>query len=60
MTTKELVLKAIEDLPDDADIDEVVERLYFLHALEQSIREADAGELIPHEEVQRQVAEWLR
>jgi hypothetical protein len=60
MTTKELVLKVLEQLPDDADVDEFLERLDFLRELEAAIREADAGETIPHEEVMKELARWLQ
>jgi predicted transcriptional regulator len=60
MTTKELVLKTLEQLPDDADVEEFLERLDFLRELEASIREADAGETIPHEQVMQEIARWLR
>jgi predicted transcriptional regulator len=60
MTTRELVLKALNGLPDDADIEDFLERLRFLRELEEAIREADAGETVPHEEIQQQLARWLR
>lgn len=56
-TVKDMALDAIQQLPDDTTIDEMMERLYFLGRLEQGIREADAGDLIPHEEIER---EFLR
>jgi hypothetical protein len=60
MTTKQLVQRVVKDLPDDATIEDVIERLYFLHNLQRSIAQADAGETIPHEDVMRQMDEWLK
>lgn len=51
MTTKELVLRTLEFLPDDASIDDVIERLYLLRKIEIGLRQADAGNLIEHEVV---------
>jgi len=43
MTTKEKVVHAVADLPDDATIEDAMERLLFLAKVERGIREADAG-----------------
>jgi hypothetical protein len=60
MTAKQLVHQALDSLPDDATIEDVIERLYFLHRLQKSIAQADAGEKIPHEDVMRHMDECLR
>ena len=48
--TKKKILKVVEQLPDDATIEEAIERLYFLAKVEKGIREADAGLTVSHEE----------
>jgi len=58
--TKEQMLKAIQDLPDDASVDEAVERLYFLEKIERGIAEADAGRTVSHEEALRRLSRWLK
>jgi predicted transcriptional regulator len=59
MTQKELVLDAINELPDEASLDEIAERIEFLAAVQKGIDQLDRGESIPHEEVKRQLAAWL-
>jgi predicted transcriptional regulator len=59
MTQKELVLDAISELPDEASLDEIAERIEFLAAIQKGIDQLDRGEGIPHEEVKRQLATWL-
>ena len=59
MTQKEFVLDAISDLPDEASLDEIAERIEFLAAIQKGIDQLDRGEGIPHEEVKRQLATWL-
>ena len=59
MTTKEKMLEAVGTLPDDAGIEDAMERLYFLAKIEKGIQEADAGLTIPHEEVTRRVSKRL-
>jgi hypothetical protein len=60
MTQKELVLKAIAVVPDDASLAKIAERVAFLGAVQKGLDQLDRGEGIPHEEVKRQLAAWLR
>ena len=60
MTTKEKVIQAVQALPDDASIEDAMERLLLLAKIERGIQQADAGELIPHEKVKERMAKWLK
>jgi predicted transcriptional regulator len=57
---KQQILNAIEDLPDDADIEDALDRLYLLYKVERGLRQADQGELISQEEVRQRMAKWLK
>jgi predicted transcriptional regulator len=59
MTQKEMVLDAINELPDAASLDEIAQRIEFLAAVQKGIDQLDRGEGIPHDEVKRQLATWL-
>ena len=59
MTQKALVLDAIKELPDEASLEEIAERIEFLAAIQKGIDQLDRGEGIPHDEVKRQLARWL-
>lgn len=60
MTAKEQMLKVIQALPEDADFEQAMERLYLVYKVQRGLAEADAGKMLSHEEVCRQVAEWLK
>jgi predicted transcriptional regulator len=60
MTTKERVVQAIQELPEDASIEDAMERPLFLAKIERGLQQADAGETIPHEDVKARMAKWLR
>jgi predicted transcriptional regulator len=60
MEAKQQVLKAIEELPDDAGVEEALDRLYLLYKIERGLRQADRGELLTQEEVRERMARWLR
>lgn len=59
MSQKELVLEAIRELPDDATIDAIADRVEFIAALQKGINDLDRGDTVPHEEVKRRLAAWL-
>jgi predicted transcriptional regulator len=52
---RERAMEAIRDLPEDATVEHVMERLYFLAKVEEGLRQADAGQTISHEEARRRV-----
>ena len=54
-TTREQILEALRDLPDDATFDDAIERLTFLAKIDAGLAELDAGKGIPHEEVKRRL-----
>ncbi len=60
MTTKEKVIHVVEDLPNDATIEDAMERLLFLAKVERGIQEADAEQTIPHAWVRERMAKWLK
>jgi predicted transcriptional regulator len=59
MSQKELVLDAIQELPDDASIDQIADRVEFLSAIQKGINDIDRGDTVPHEEIKKQLAAWL-
>jgi hypothetical protein len=60
MTTKEKLVHAVEDLPDDATIEDAMERLFFLAKIERGVRQADEEQTIPHSAVRERMAKWLK
>lgn len=53
--SKGQIVKAVADLPEDATLDDAIERLLFLSKIEQGLEQARRGETIPHEEVERRI-----
>jgi predicted transcriptional regulator len=52
---KERAIEAIRGLPEDATVEDVMERLYFLAKVEEGMRQADAGQTMSHEEAKRRL-----
>ena len=50
-TAKQLALRAVEQLPDDATLEDAMERLYLLEKIERGREDIRAGRVVTHEEV---------
>ena len=57
--TKEQMLEAIQGLPEDATIEDAMERLYLLHKIERSVMQADSGHKVSQAEARRRMKRWL-
>jgi predicted transcriptional regulator len=60
ISSKEAAIRAIEQLPDDASTEDIMYTLYVRQKIERGLRDAEAGNLIAHEDVKREINEWLR
>jgi predicted transcriptional regulator len=59
LSAKERILKAVQDLPAEAGIEDAMERLYLLLKIEKGFQQADAGETVSHEEAKERMKKWL-
>ena len=51
---KQLLREAVEQLPDDASVEDVMERLYFLAKVARGLEAAERGDTVSHEDVRRE------
>lgn|GEM_PF-2073461 len=49
-TTRERILRALENLPENATVDDAIERLVFMAKIDAGLAELDSGLGIPHDE----------
>ena len=52
-TVKQRAIEALQTLPEDATIDDAIERLCLIAKIEEGLRQSDAGGLTDHEEVKK-------
>ena len=50
---KRKIVEAVESLPEDATVDDAIERLYFLAKVERGLEQSEAGDVIPHEDIKK-------
>jgi predicted transcriptional regulator len=59
MSDKQTVLELVNRMPDTLSLDQIREELELLSKLREGYADAQAGRVVPHEEVKRQYAAWL-
>jgi predicted transcriptional regulator len=59
MTTKQIAIHSIEELPENASWEDIQERINFVAGVRKSLKELDEGKGIPHEKVKEEFAQWL-
>jgi len=53
MTAKEQLRSVLDELPDEASLEDIVHEFYLRSVMERGIDDVETGRLIPHEEVKR-------
>jgi hypothetical protein len=56
---KQELLKLMEDLPEQVEVDEVFYRLYLREKLTAAEEDVEAGRVLSHEEVTAETAKWF-
>lgn len=60
MITKEKIQKTIQNLPDNPEIELVIEKLILLDKIEQGIKDVNEGNVFSGEEVREKLEKWLK
>ena len=60
MLTKEKVLSAINKLPGEFSVDQAIDELILLEKIDKGLAQSEANEVIPDEELDNELPEWLR
>lgn len=58
MSNKDAVIEAVRDLPEEVSFEEILEQIAILAAIHRGEQAADAGQVIPHEEVKKRISSW--
>jgi predicted transcriptional regulator len=59
MTSKEMAIRSIQQLPEDATREDIQERINQIAGVRKGLRELDEGKGIDHERVRLEFKEWL-
>ena len=58
--TKEIIREALDELPNEFTLDELMERLILLQSFEQGKQQYREGQTLTHEEVGQRLDKWLK
>ncbi|SDH04272.1 hypothetical protein [Nitrosomonas sp. Nm132] len=58
LAAKQEALKTIDQLPDDADMDEIMYRLYVLDKIRKGQEAAEQGKTVTSEQLKREIEAW--
>ena len=53
-TDKQRAIDVLRELPDDATLDDAIERLCFIAKVQEGLNQSKAGNVISHNEVKKQ------
>ena len=60
MLTKEKIQKTIQSLPENPELELVIEKLILLDKIDQGIKDADNGDIYTREQVRDELKKWLK
>jgi predicted transcriptional regulator len=59
MSDKELVIDLLKKLPADAKLTDISKEIEFLAAIREGEEQADRGEVVSHEQVEKEFKTWI-
>ncbi|HEX8452224.1 MAG TPA: hypothetical protein VF647_09025 [Longimicrobium sp.] len=60
VSAKQLLREAVERLPEDATVEDAMDRLYFVSKVARGLQAAHRGDVVTHEEARRILLEDRR
>ena len=57
-TLKQEALESLQHLPEDADIDVIIYRLYVVDKVRKSRQAIERGEVISHDDLKSEIEKW--
>ncbi len=58
-TAKEEVKRILEELPEDASLEDIQYHIYVRQKIERGLEDLEGGRVLSEEEFERRIAKWL-
>ena len=59
MSDKQKVIAAVNKLPESATLEDIRANLQLMANLREGLADAEAGRVVPHEQVKREFRSWI-
>jgi len=60
MLVKEQVSETIARMPDEFELDDIIDKLIFLDKIEQGLKDSEEGRVYSEEEAAKKLEKWLQ
>ena len=57
---KEKLMETIKDMPQDFELETLMEKLVFIEKVEKGLEQLESGNTITHEQVKQRVKQWSK
>lgn len=57
---KDKLIATIDDLPQNFDLETLMEKLVFIEKVEKGLEQINSGKMISHADVRQQVKQWQK
>jgi predicted transcriptional regulator len=57
---KEKLIATISDMPEDFDLEILMEKLIFIEKVEKGLDQLHSGNILTHEEVKQRIKQWQK
>lgn len=55
---REKVIDAVKELPQEFDLEELIEKLIFVEKVDQGLKQLEEGKTVDHSQVKEMVKKW--
>ena len=59
-TAKDIMIKVIQEQPDDSSFDEILRELAFSKMIDRGLADSDKENVLSHEEMGKRIASWQK
>ena len=60
MLTKNIVIKAVDRLPEEFTVDQIVEQFVILNKIEEGLKDIEEGRVYSTDQVKQDLKRWLK
>jgi predicted transcriptional regulator len=55
---REKAIETVKELPQEFDLEDLIERLVFVEKVEKGLQQIDDGKTVTHDEVKQKIKKW--